>query len=343
MRSHNGGALILVNKQSLAMSIDRRQLLQSAAVALLLPPIGGAAAQTYPSRSVRLIVPVGAGGANDTSSRLIAQKLSESLKQNFYVENILGAGGNIGMGTAARAAPDGYTMLSVAPSFVINPTLNPKTPFDPVKDFSPVTLMCATPTMVVAHPSLAVTDLKQLVQLLKANPGKFSYASAGTGTPGHLAGELFKLSADVDIIHVPFAGGGPAMNSTLGGHTPITFPALSTARSSVLGGKIRGLAVWSEKRAAALPDVPTLTEAGFTHHEADVFVGILLPGGAPAAVVELLHREIMKALALSEVRERLAKLGFEPIGSTPDQFAAWIKAEVAKWAKVIREAKIRIP
>jgi len=326
------------------MTLPRRQFLQIAAGSILSASSkGGAAAQTYPSRSVRVIVPVGAGGANDTSTRLIAQKLSESLKQQFYVENVLGAGGNIGMAAAARAAPDGYTMLSAAPSLVINPTLNPKTPFDPVRDFTPVTIMCATPTLVVAHTSLGTGSLKDLVALLKANPGKFSYSSAGTGTPGHLAGELFKSAAGVDIIHVPFSGGGPAMNSTVGGHTPISFPALSTAAPSILGGKIHGLAVMSPKRSPTLPDVPTLIEGNLADLQADVFVGILLPAGAPRPIVELLHREIVKALALPDVRERLAKLGFDPIGTTPDEFAAWIKTEVAKWAKVMRDANIRMP
>jgi tripartite-type tricarboxylate transporter receptor subunit TctC len=314
------------------MSLARRQFLQAAAGAVCAMAFARAAtAQAYPSRSVKVVVPVGAGGANDTSTRLIAQKLSESLKQQFYVENIVGAGGNIGMGQAMKAAADGYTVLSVAPSFVINPTLNPKTPFDPVRDFAPVTLMCATPTVVVAHDSLGARNVKELIALLKANPGKFSYSSAGTGTPAHLAGELFKADYGVDIIHVPFTGGGPAMNSTIGGHTPISF-----------GGKVRGLAVMSPKRSPTLPDVPTMVEAGFGDQQADVFVGILLPSGSPRPVVDLLHREIVKALALAEVKEKLATLGFEPIGNSPDEFGAWIKGEVAKWAKVIRGANIKM-
>jgi tripartite-type tricarboxylate transporter receptor subunit TctC len=247
------------------------------------------------------------------------------------------------MGQAMKAAADGYVMLSVAPSFVINPTLNPKTPFDPVRDFAPVTLMCATPTIIVAHESLGVRTIKDLIAMLKANPGKFSYSSAGTGTPAHLAGELFKAAYGVDIIHVPFTGGGPAMNSTIGGHTPISFPALSTAAPSIVGGKVRGLAVMSPKRSSTLPDVPTMVESGLGDQQADVFVGILLPAGAPRPVVDLLHREIVKALALPDVKERLAKLGFDPIGSTPDAFGTWIKEEVAKWAKVIRTAKISLP
>jgi tripartite-type tricarboxylate transporter receptor subunit TctC len=330
------------------MPIARRQFLQAAGTALSMPlaiPIisGLARAQSYPSRSVRVIVPVGAGGANDTSTRLIAQKLSESLKQQFYVENIPGAGGNIGMGQAMKTAPDGYTMLSVAPSFVINPTLNPKTPFDPLRDFAPVTLMCATPTVIVAHESLGVRSIKELIALLKANPGKFSYSSAGTGTPAHLAGELFKAAYGVDIIHVPFTGGGPAMNSTVGGHTPISFPALSTAAPSIRGDKVRGLAVMSPKRSPALPNVPTMVESGLGDQQADVFVGILLPAGAPRPVIDLLNREIVRALAQPEVKARLATLGFEPIGNSPDEFGAWIKAEVAKWAKVIRDAGIKLP
>lgn len=325
------------------MTIRRRQFLQVVATGLAASTIGRAAAQTYPGRSVKIVVSVGAGGANDTSTRLIAQKLSENLKHQFYVENILGAGGNIGMGTVARAAPDGYTLLSAAPSFVINPTLNSRTPFDPSRDFAPVTLVCATPTVTVAHPSLGAENLKDLIALLRANPGKFSYSSPGVGTPGHLAGELFKIAADVNIIHVPFAGGAAATNSTLGGHTPISFPALSTARSSILAGKLRGLAIWAAKRSPQLPDMPTLAEAGLENQEADIFVGILLPAGAPKPIVDLLNREILKALALPEVKERLTKLGFEPIGATPDEFGAWIKTEVAKWAKVIHTAKIQMP
>jgi tripartite-type tricarboxylate transporter receptor subunit TctC len=330
--------------EGLIMSLARRQFLQAAAGAAVSMPFAGvASAQAYPSRSVRVIVPVGAGGANDTSTRLIAQKLSETLKQQFYVENIVGAGGNIGMAQAMKAAADGYVVLSVAPSFVINPTLNPKTPFDPVRDFAPVTLMCATPTIIVAHDSLGVRNIKDLITLLKANPGKFSYSSAGTGTPAHLAGELFKGAYGVDIIHVPFTGGGPAMNSTIGGHTPISFPALSTAAPSIVGGKVRGLAVMSPSRSSTLPDVPTMVESGLGDQQADVFVGILLPAGAPRPVIDLLHSEIVKALALPEVKERLATLGFDPIGNTPDAFGAWIKAEVAKWAKVIRDGKISLP
>jgi tripartite-type tricarboxylate transporter receptor subunit TctC len=203
--------------------------------------------------------------------------------------------------------------------------------------------MCATPSVIVAHESLGVRTAKELLSLLKANPGKFSYSSAGTGTPAHLAGELFKSAHGVDIIHVPFTGGGPAMNSTIGGHTPISFPALSTAAPAIVGGKIRGLAVMSPKRSSTLPELPTMTEVGLDDQQADVFVGILLPANAPRPVVDLLNREIVQALALADVKERLATLGFDPIGNSPDQFGGWIKTEVAKWAKVIHDANIKMP
>jgi tripartite-type tricarboxylate transporter receptor subunit TctC len=325
------------------MSIARRRFLGLATGALALPALPRhAAAQAYPARPVKILVPVGAGGANDTSTRLIAQKLSESLGQQFYVENLVGAGGNIAMGAAARAAPDGYTGISVATSFVINCSLYARVSYDPVADFAPVSLMCATATLIAIHPSLPAKNLKELVALMKANPGKYSYASAGTGTPAHLAGELFKGAYGLDITHVPFTGGNPAMTSTIGGHTPVIFPALSTAAPYVKAGTLRAIAVMSAKRSALLPDVPTMAEEGASDQEADVIVGLLLPAKTPAAIVELLHREIVKAIALPEVREKLAVLGFDPVGSTPVEFGNWIKAEIPKWAKVIRDSNLKI-
>jgi tripartite-type tricarboxylate transporter receptor subunit TctC len=325
------------------MSIARREFMSLAAGAVALPALSrGAMAQAYPARPVKILVPVGAGGANDTSTRLIAQKLSESLGQNFYVENLVGAGGNIAMGAAAKAPPDGYTAISVATSFVINSSLYARVPYDPVKDFAPVSLMCSTATLVAIHPSMPAKDLKDLVALTKANPGKYSYASAGTGTPAHLAGELFKSAYGLDITHVPFTGGNPAMTSTIGGHTPIIFPALSTAAPYVKAGTLRAIAVMSAKRSALMPDVPTMAEQGASDQEADVIVGMLVPAGTPKEIVDLLHREIVKAIALPDVRERLAVLGFDPVGSTPAEFGNWIKAELPKWSKVIREANLKI-
>jgi tripartite-type tricarboxylate transporter receptor subunit TctC len=325
------------------MSIARRQFLSVAAGALALPSRPrGALAQAYPARPVKVLVPVGAGGANDTSTRLIMQKIADSLGQSFYVENMVGAGGNIAMGAAARAAPDGYTAISVATSFVINSSLYARVPYDPVKDFAPVSLMCSTATLIAIHPSVPASNLKELVAVAKANPGKYTYASAGTGTPAHLAGELFKSAYGLDITHVPFTGGNPAMTSTIGGHTPIIFPALSTAAPYVKAGTLRAIAVMSAKRSALMPDVPTMAEQGASDQEADVIVGLLVPAATSKEIVALLHREIVKALALPDVREKLAVLGFDPVGSMPDEFGSWIKAELPKWAKVIRDSNLKI-
>jgi tripartite-type tricarboxylate transporter receptor subunit TctC len=321
----------------------RRRFLAFAAGAVAAPYVARSAwAQAYPARPVKITVPVGAGGANDTATRLIAQKLSESLGQQFYVENQVGAGGNIAMGAVAKAAPDGYAAISVSSSFVINPNLYARVPYDPVKDYSPVCLMCSTATLIAIHPSLPAHNIKELVALVKANPGKYSYASAGTGTPAHLAGELFKGAFGLDLVHVPFTGGNPAMTSTLGGHTPINFPALSTAAPNVKNGSLRALAVMSARRGSLLPEVPTVAELGNSDQEADVIVGMLVPVGTPKEIIDLLNREIVKTIALPDVKDRLGQLGFEPVGSTPAEFGAWIKAELPKWDKVIRDSNIKI-
>jgi len=325
------------------MNLNRRRILQLAGatlVAVQWPP--STWAQSYPVRPVRVIVPVAAGGANDTATRLVMQKLSASLGQQFVVENQGGGGGNIGMGAAAKALADGYTILSTASSFVINPNLYAKLPYDAGRDFAPVTLMCLTTHVVVVHPSVPAKDIQELVALLKVNPGKYSYASAGTGTPAHLAGELFKVSFGLDLVHVPFQGGGPGMTSTIGGHTPIAFSALTTAAPNVKAGHVRGLAVMSAKRSSLLPDIPTMAEAGASDQEADVIVGILVPLGTPKEFIIVLHREIAKVMAQPEVRQRMATLGLEPVVNTPDEFAAWIKFETAKWAKVVRAANLQI-
>ena len=325
------------------MKTVRRRLLRLAAGAAMLPLLPRfAAAQSYPARAVRVIVPVAPGGANDTTTRIVAQKLSESLGQQLYVENQPGAGGNIGMGMAARAASDGYTVLAAASSFVINPSLYGKIPYDPLKDFAPVTLMCSTPHVLVVNPSVPARSVSELIDLVRASPGQYSYASAGTGTPAHLAGELFRITFDLDLVHVPFGGGGPAITSTMGGHTPIAFSALSTAAPNVIAGRVRALGMMSAKRSSVLPDVPTMAEAGAAGQEADVITGILVPAGTSNDIVALLHREIVRAMALPDVRERLATLGFEPVTDTPEQFAIWIRSEIAKWGRVIRAANIKI-
>ena len=325
------------------MRVSRRHILTLAGAGFFAPSVARrAGAQAYPSRPVRVIVPVAAGGANDTTARLFAQKLSESLAQQFYVENIAGAGGNLGIGTAARAAPDGYTLLAAGGNFVINPSLYAKIPYDPEKDFEAVSLMCSSPHLLAVHPSIAASNVTELIALAKASPGQLSYASAGRGTPAHLAGELFKLAFGVELTHVPFTGGGPAMTATLGGHTPCVVSALPTGAPYAKAGNVRALAMMSAKRSPLLPDVPTMAEATGTGLEADIVTGLVAPAGTPRELIDLLHRTIAKIVAPRDFNDRLLALGFDPVASTPDQFADWLKSELAKWGKVIREANITV-
>ncbi|MFL4977946.1 MAG: Bug family tripartite tricarboxylate transporter substrate binding protein [Xanthobacteraceae bacterium] len=322
------------------MSLLRRQFLQLAAGVVASPAVSLLAhAQAYPSRSVRVIVPVGPGGQNDTIVRLVAQKLSENLGQSYYVENQGGGSGNIGMGAAARAPADGYTILAAGGNFVINPSLYAKIPYDPVADFTPVTMLCSSPHVLAVHPSVPAVSVKELVALAQADPGKLSYASAGRGTPAHLAGELFRLAFGVDVTHVPFSGGGQAITSTIGGHTSMAVSAVPTAAPYIRGGNVRALAVMSATRTSVLPGVPTMAEAG-RPLEADIVTGLLVRAGTPREIVELLHREVGRVMAAPEVRERLVTLGFEPVAGSPEEFAAWIRNEIAKWANVIRDANI---
>jgi tripartite-type tricarboxylate transporter receptor subunit TctC len=296
---------------------------------------------TYPNRPVRVIVPFGPGGVTDVVARVWAQGLTKNLGQNFFVENLAGGGSNIGMGNAARAPADGYTILIGASSYTINPGLYHKIPYDPAKDFTAVTMLAATPNVLVVHPSLPANNVKELIALLRANPGKYSYAMSGLGTPNHLQAELFKLTQKVDLITVPFAGGGPAIQSTVAGHTPIAFTSLTSVQTLVAGGQLRALAVSSKTRAPAWPDVPTMAEAGITGQEADTFTGVLVPAGTPQAIIDRLHAETVKILGTDEAKQQFAKFGAVAVGNTPAEFAAQLKDEVAFWGKVIDEAKIQ--
>ena len=323
--------------------LARRQLLQFAGAAPLLA-LGSrrTAAQAYPSRPVRVIVTTGPGGQGDTTARLVAAKLTESLGQSFYVENMPGGGGNIAMAATARAAPDGYTILAATSNIVTNISLYPKISYDPYKDFDPISLMCSSPHVLVVHPSVPAQSVNELVALAKASPGKYSYASAGRGTPAHLAGELFKLAFGVDITHVPFNGGGPASASTLGGHVPIAVSAVPTAVTYIRGGNLRALGMFSSKRSSALPDVPTMLEATGHDLPADIVNGFIAPAGTPKPVIEFLHRETVKVLSMPDTREKLATMGFDPVASTPEEFAQWIRTEIVRWGKVIRDANIAL-
>jgi tripartite-type tricarboxylate transporter receptor subunit TctC len=298
--------------------------------------------ESYPARPVRIIVPIGPAGPSDVIARLIAQKLSQRLGQPFVVENLPGGANNIGIGHVARARPDGYTILLVGSNFTINPGLFAKIPYDPIKDFAPVTLAAVSPAVLVANPAIPADNLKALIAFLRANPGKYSYASPGVGTTGHLLGELLKLSQNIELVYVPFNGMGPVLQSVLAGHVPIAFTALTPVVALVKEGKLRALAVTTPKRSPALPDVPTVAEAGLPDLEADVPQGIFVPAGTPKKIVEFLHREIGNAIVQPDVKAKLAAIGFEPVVSTPDEFSVRIKAEIATWGKVIKAAGIRV-
>jgi len=320
----------------------RRRFLRLAGAAAGLPLAARmSAAQAYPTRPVRIIVPFTAGGPATVMAHVIAQPLSESLGQSFYVENLPAGASNVGTATAAKSPADGYTLLVVTPSFVINPSLYAKLSYDPVKDFTPIILAVTSPHVLIVNPSFPANNVKELVALAKANPGKYSYASAGTGQSAQLAAELFKLAFGLDIVHVPFNGGAPAVNSTVGGHTPIAFNALPSAAPLIKEGKLRALAVTSGERAPEFPDVPTLAEAGAPGQESLYFQGIVAPAGTPREIVDQLYRATDKILARPEVKERLAAIGFGVTVGSPEDFGTQIKTETARWAKVIRDANIK--
>jgi len=301
-----------------------------------------ASAQTYPNRPVRLIVGFPAGGPTDVIARIVGHKLAERFDQQFYVENIPGAGGNTASGVAAKAPPDGYTLLVVSTGFVVNPTLYAKVPYDPVKDFAPVTLVAASPNVLVINPSIPATTVQDFIAIIRANPGKYSFAGPGIGSTPHLSGELFRLRFNLDYIHVPFTGAAPAIGSTVAGHTPSAFTAVPPAIGNIRDGRLRALAVTASKRLDALPDVPTMADAGVPDQEADTLTGLLAPAGTPPAIVDRLQREIARIVAVPDVKEQLLGLGFVPIANTPAEFATRITAEIDKWGKVVRAAKLRI-
>ena len=312
------------------------------AIVALLLSVAASFAQGYPNKPVRVVVGFAAGGPSDVIGRIVAQKLSEALGHQFYVENVGGAGGNTAAGQVARAAPDGYTIHIISTGFMVNPSLYAKVPYDPIKDFAPVTLVAYSPNVVVVNPSVPAKTVQELVQLIRDNPAKYSFAGPGVGSTPHLSGEQFRLAFNLDLIHVPFTGAGPAIQATIGGHTPIAFTALPPALAAVKDGKLRMLGVAAAERSASMPDVATFTEQGIKDQESDTLTGLVVPAGTPKEVVDLLQKEIAKAVAQPDVKDKLSTLGFVPVANTPEQFGARIKVEIEKWGKVVRDAKLRI-
>ena len=310
-------------------------------LALALVGITPAQAQ-YPGKPVRLIVPFPPGGGTDTLARIVGQKLGETLGQQVIIDNRPGAGTNIGAEIAAKSAPDGYTVLMGNISHAINVTLYGKLSYDFAKDFAPVSLLASTPNILVVHPSVPVKTVKELVALAKARPGQLDYASSGSGSSAHLAGELFLNLAGVKMTHVPYKGGGPAVIALVGGQCSVGFATTPSVIGHVRSGKMRGLAVTSAQRSPSTPELPTLSEAGVAGYEAGTWYGFLVPTGTSKEIISRLHAESVKLLKLPDVRQRLDNAGFEPIGSTPEEFGAYIRSEIEKWGKVVRTAGVRV-
>lgn len=300
-----------------------------------------AIAQEYPTKPVRLIVPFAPGGPTDVIARLVAQRLSEAWGQQVVVDNRAGAGGNIGMGMGASAAADGYTITMVSSSFVVNPSLYSKIPYDPFKSFIAVSNAAASPNVYIAHPTVPVKSMQDLVALTKGDAKKYSIATPGVGTTPDLSAELFKMTAKIDVVRVPFGGAGPAVAAVIGNQVPLGCMAMPPATPHIQGGRLRALAVTSAKRSTALPEVPTMAEAGFNEQESETLQGMLVPAGTPRTVVNKIAGEIQRMMARADMKERVAALGFDVIASTPEQFAAQVKTEIDKWAKVIKAAGIK--
>ena len=310
-------------------------------LAMLLP--FAVQAQAYPTKPVRLLVPFAPGGTTDVLARLLAQKLADSMGQQFVIENKPGAGGNIGAELAVKSPADGYTLvMSFDGTMAINPNTYAKMPFDPQKDLVAVANVAQVPLLIVVHPGVAAKTVGEFVALAKASPGRINYSSAGHGSTGHLTGELFRSRAGIDIVHVNYKGGGQAVQDLLGGQIQMLVTALPTVEGNLKSGKVRALAFTSSKRVPGAPDVPTLAESGYPGLEVLSWYGIFAPAGTPAEIVRKLNAEINRVLQAADVRERLTALGTEPTGGTPEQFAQVIKTDTARWAKVVGAAGIRV-
>jgi tripartite-type tricarboxylate transporter receptor subunit TctC len=301
-----------------------------------------AAEPVFPTKPIRMIVAVPPGGPADTLARLVAPRLTESLGQTVVIDNRPGANGIIAYEMTARATPDGHTFTAVAAGVVINASLYPKIPYDPLKDFAPITLGITVPNILVVHPSVSASSVKDLVALAKAKPGTLAFASAGNGTSGHLALEVFRMHAGVDVTHVPYKGGGPALAEVLAGQVQALFSIALAAMPHINAGKLRALAITSAKRSRVAPELPTVAEAGFPGFEVIGWFGWLAPAATPRAIVTRLNAELVRVLRLPDVRDRLLNQSTEPVGNTPQEFAAFMKSEHEKWSKVIKAAHIKV-
>jgi len=315
----------------------------AAAALVAMAPLALHAAEPFPGKQIRFVVPYPPGGPLDTVARLLGQKVSASIKHPVVIDNVPGAGGNIGAGTVARAAPDGYTILMGAvATHAINPTLYPTIPYDAEKDFVAVTQVASTPNVLVVNPALEATTVAEFIKLAKSKPGKLNFGSGSTGSAGHLAGELFKSLAGIDMAHIPYKGAAAAMQDLIGGRVDLMFDNFASSAAQVKAGRVRALAVTTAKRSALAPELPTIAESGLPGFDISTWFGIFVPAGTPRPVVDRLHDEFVKALAAPDVREKMLNLGAEPVGNTPGEFAAYVRSEAAKYAKLVKASGAKV-
>jgi tripartite-type tricarboxylate transporter receptor subunit TctC len=317
-------------------------LLCCAALALSVSAAAPTMAQTYPTRPVRIVVPFGAGGGTDNLARIAEPYVSRALGQSVIIDNRPGGGSVIGTDAVSKSAPDGYTMLMTDSSIAVNPSLLKNLPYDTLRDLEPVSLLATAPVILVAHPKIGATTLRELVSLAKAQPGKFNYASGGNGSSTHLGGELLKLVAGIDLVHIAYKGTGPAINDLIGGHVDVMFSGISSARPQLDAGALRGFAVTGSERNPAVPNVPTFAEEGFADVTASTYWGVLAPKGTPTEIIDRLSTAFAKAMRDQEVTARLAPLGYVPLGGGPSDYAANLRSEIGKWNDVVTRARIRI-
>ncbi len=316
-------------------------MLRIVLLGLLFAISAGAAAQEWPTKPIRLVTPYPPGGTTDILSRLFAQRMD--LGQQIIIEARPGAGGNVGTEQVARATPDGYTLVMGASGpMAINASLFRKLPYDPAKDLAPIVLVASVPLVLVVHPSVPAKDVKELIALLKANPEKYTYASAGNGTPQHLSGELFKSMTGTRMAHVPYKGSGPAVNDLVGGQVPIAFESMIAVLPQVQAGRLRALGVTSAKRSPTVPDIPSLAESGVPGYESIAWYGVAGPAGIPKPIVERINREMRRVLNETEMKARLFAMGSASVHGTPEQFGAFIRSEIQKWARVVKESGARV-